>query len=96
LDRTLTKGSHLRRSQFPADFSGTIGQRSWRGIVVDMNSETNHETDGDTTIAYIVPIPLRPKAIRLLVTESGPTVNGEDLSRLLDQLLSSLEGETNW
>jgi hypothetical protein len=64
--------------------------------MVDTVCETNHTPDGFTTIAYYATIPLRPKAIRLLVTVSGPAISGEDSSRLVDQLLLSLEGETNW
>jgi hypothetical protein len=93
--RLLSSSRRLTRAQLPPDFNGEITQRSWRGLNIDVAAATTKE-GGFITTVYSMHIPLRPKAIRVIATESGPQAHLDELARFADTLLASLDGETNW
>jgi hypothetical protein len=93
LDRLIGRG--LDRNQLGPDFKGEIVHPSWRGVYIDATVET--VTVGESSaILYDIGIPLRPKAIRLMVAGSGPDASKDQVEKLVNDLLASLEGETNW
>ena len=97
LGTPLSKTHRLTASQLPpAAQKGQIVRRNWRGLDIDVVAAVVIDDSGYTNFAYQCMIPLQPKAIRLAVGECGPQSNPQALSRLVDTLLASLDGETNW
>ena len=89
----LPRNEPLRKEQMPPNFTGELTTRNWRGVTVD-GFVTSAEQDGLRMIVYAIQVPLKPEAIQLIV--AGAELEREEISRLADTLLSSLEGETNW
>ena len=81
--------------QLEPDFKGEIVHPTWRGVTINATIETAVKGEF-TLVTYDILVPLRPKAIRLMVYESGPNAKRSEAEALADKLLSSLEGETNW
>jgi hypothetical protein len=95
LNGLLLRTQRLRPSQLPPDIRGEIVPRKWRGVEIDV--VVSSARDGQALVhTYQCFVPLRPKAIRLTVAETGPQPDTLALSRLVDTLLDSLDGETNW
>ena len=89
----IPKNKPLRREELPFEFRGELTRRNWRGLEVD-TIVAQVEQNGLRMIVYTMQIPLRPTAIQLSV--GGPESKREELGQLVDTLLASLEGETNW
>jgi hypothetical protein len=95
INRVLLRTQRLRPTQLPPDIRGEIAPRKWRGLDIDM--VVSSPKDGEAIVhVYQCYVPLRPKAIRLTVAETGPQSDTQALPRLVDTLLASLDGETNW
>lgn len=67
-------------------------QDEWRGFQV-YGMETIVTQGGVTMDTKILQIPLRREAIQIIVL--GPEAAGQEISQVMKQLLSSLEGETS-
>jgi len=68
-------------------------QMSWRGYTVDtFVSELSQ--NGSEVIAYGIQVPLVPAAIQLNV--GGPISQRQEIEKLADDLLASLDGNSNW
>ena len=97
LNTQLSRTQRMTLSQLPpAARDGKIILRTWRGLDVDVISAVTTDDGGYTNYIYQCMVPLRPKAVRLYVGECGPETDPEALSQLVDTLLASLDGETNW
>jgi hypothetical protein len=95
MNTMLSRTHRYRISQIQPGIQGKITLRKWRGVDIDVQVATVLEA-GVANYTYSCMVPLRPMAIRLAVGETGPESDPEALSRLVDTLLSSLDGETNW
>lgn len=93
LNGVIPKGKPLGLDSFPRGFTGELTKRKWRGLDVD-SITTAHEQAGLQIVAFTVQVPLRPMAIQLNV--GGPLSKRDEIDRLVNQLLASLDGETNW
>jgi ribosomal protein L40E len=95
MNRPLLRTQRLTPAQLVPGVGGQIARRKWRGLDIDV--VLSSLKDGDAIVhTYQFFVPLRPKAIRLTVAETGPESDLQALSRLADTLLASLDGETNW
>ena len=95
INRVLLRTQRLRPAQLQTEIRGEIVPRKWRGLDIDV--VVSSATDGEAIVhLYQCYVPLRPKAIRLTVAETGPQSDARALSRLVDTLLASFDGETNW
>lgn len=93
LGQLIRRGERLTATSIAGADTAEITRRKWRGLEVDVAMTTSK--DGDfTTLMYNMRIPLRPKAIDVVV--AGAEADRKELSRLADQLLASMDGETNW
>jgi hypothetical protein len=72
---------------------GELTTKNWRGIPV-YTCITHGEKDGIPVVTYQVLVPLKPKAIELAVF--GMASKSSAISALVDKLLASLDGQTNW
>ncbi len=95
LNTVLSRAQRLRATQIPSNLRGRITQRKWRGVDIDVVDAVS-KSDGVTTYIYECMVPLRPKAVRVNVAESGPQSDPEALSRLVDKILATLDGQTTW
>jgi hypothetical protein len=68
-------------------------QKTWRGFKVDV-FVSEMSQNGVQMIAYATQIPLMPYAIQINV--GGPTSHRAELEKLSDQIIASVDGNTNW
>lgn len=68
-------------------------EKNWRGLKIDgLVSELPE--NGTSTLTYVIQIPLVPSAIQLVAR--GPASRRADMEKLIDDILSSIDGKTNW
>jgi len=83
----------LNPQMLPSGGSLSLTSFDWRGLQVD--GIRVPEKSGETAfITFNVQIPLRTQAIQLGI--GGPAEQESELRALVEQTLSTLEGETNW
>lgn len=71
----------------------TLITKVWRGLTVDAYT-VPLEQAGVSMIGYTIRIPLKPSAIELAVF--GAASKREEINTLVESLLVSLKGDTNW
>ena len=80
MNRPLLRNQRLTPAQLVPGVGGQIAQRKWRGLDIDV--VLSSPKDGDAIVhTYQCIVPLRPKAIRLTVAETGPESDMPALSR---------------
>jgi hypothetical protein len=97
LNGTIPPNQPLRREDVlqhaPPGTKLDLIQKKWRGFKVDtFVSEVS--LNGVQAIVYGVQIPLVPRAIQINV--GGPVFHRSEVEKLADEILVSLEGNTNW
>jgi hypothetical protein len=93
MDGLIPRNRPLAREQMPPGFKGELTTRNWRGLKVD-TIVAPVDQSGANMIVYTMQIPLRPAAIQLNV--GGPASKQTEIDQLVDTLLASLDGDTNW
>jgi hypothetical protein len=81
------------RTTFPAESTVGVCRRKWKGYTVE-GIEGTLPLGNIKVISRQVQIPLRREAVQLTV--AGPNTADQEISEVLDQLLVSLHGESNW
>jgi hypothetical protein len=71
----------------------TLTSHSWRGVPVE-GFRAELEQDGIAYVVIQVQVPLRPRAIQLGF--ATPQAKEADLPPLIQKVLASLDGESNW
>jgi hypothetical protein len=79
------------REQLPAQ--SELITKQWRGLTIDAYT-MSVDKNGSSILIYTMRVPLKPAAIELAV--AGSASKRDELNRLADELLASLEGESNW
>jgi len=93
MGKLIPKNRRLKKEDMPPGFKGELTSRDWRGLKVD-TFIAQVEMNEVKMVVYTMQLPLKPVAMQLNV--GGPESKREELGKLADTLLSSLEGETNW
>lgn len=89
-----TLGSEpLRAEELPAGHNASLHPFSWRGLRID-SIRLGEKMEGADYVTFNVQIPLRKQAVQLGF--GGPANEEVQLRALVEQVLSTLEGETNW
>jgi hypothetical protein len=91
----LLSRSKLTPAQLPPGFNGEIVRKTWRGLEIE-DAIHGEKGEGYVTVLHQMHIPLRPKAIRLVVGASGPEIDAAELDQLANQVLASVDGESSW
>ena len=83
----------VTREHLPPDFRGQLHRLKWQGFDVQA-FEVPEELGDIKTTTYNVQIPLQHAAIQLKLF--GPLDRRAEMNRLLAEILSGLEGKSNW
>lgn len=83
----------LRPEEIPAGKSLTLMSFNWRGLEID-GIRVPEKLGQEDYVTYNVQVPLVKGAIQLGF--GGPLSAEPQMRKLVDQVLSSLDGETNW
>jgi hypothetical protein len=83
----------LKPEEMPAGRSVSITSFDWRGLQVD-GLRVPEKLAGKDYLTFNVQIPLRRQAIQLMF--GLPAESESEIRPLVEQVLSTLEGETNW
>jgi hypothetical protein len=81
------------RKKLPKASTIEVVQKSWQGYPVEAFI-SRIPLGGTTLTTWSVQIPLAREAIQIHI--AGPTETKEECQSILDQLLSSLKGKSNW
>ena len=82
---------HLKSSDLPA--KSQLQTVRWNGLDIDAIRTDTSQTGTPITI-YTAQVPLRKEAIQLVV--AGPSARATESLAILNSVLGSLKGETNW
>jgi hypothetical protein len=83
----------LNTSKRPAGFAGRVFAVRWRDFDIDA-IEVPEEVNGIETVNFNVQVPLKPEAIQIRVV--GRRDQKDQLLQLTNNLLASLQGDSNW
>ncbi len=83
----------LDPAKLPPGFKGSVFTARWNDFEIEA-IELPELLNGVPTINYNAQVPLKPEAIQVRVV--GPQSRQAELRALLDQLLASLQGDSNW
>ena len=91
----IARNKPLKKEELPTELRSRaeLTDRNWRGAKVDA-IVAHVDQNGAKMIVYTIQVPLKPSAIQLNV--AGPESKQAEISHLADDLLASLDGETNW
>jgi hypothetical protein len=91
----IPRNKPLKKEELPIELRSRaeLTSRNWRGAKVD-TIVAHVNQNGAKMIIYTIQVPLKPSAIQLNV--GGPESKQDEVSQLADDLLASLDGETNW
>lgn len=78
----------------PAGVIGQQGKRSWRGYRVEAFEVRETLPDGTDAVTFNVQIPLRSGGVQLGVF--GPASQAAETEAILETVLASLDGASNW
>jgi hypothetical protein len=85
--------ARLKAENLPLNNSAKLIPLSWRGL--DINASQVLETlSTGNYLTFNAQIPLRTQAIQLMLV--GPAQREQQLRETMEQVLDSLDGETNW
>jgi hypothetical protein len=82
---------HLEASDLPA--KSQLMTVRWNGLDIDAIRTDTAQTGAAITV-YTAQVPLRKEAIQ--VVAAGPTARAQEALAILNSVLGSLKGETNW
>lgn len=97
LNGIIPANQHLRPEdaarQAPRGVKVDLIEKNWRGIKIDglLNEQSQN---GVSILTYVVQIPLAPSAIQMIV--HGPASNRAEIEKLIDDIVASIDGNTNW
>jgi hypothetical protein len=83
----------LKPEEMPAGRSVSLTSFDWRGVQVD-GLRLPEKLDEKDYLTFNVQIPLRRQAIQLMF--GLPAESESEIRPIVEQVLSTLEGETNW
>lgn len=97
LDGIIPANQHLQpedaAKQAPRGVKVDVVEKNWRGLKVD-TLVSEQSQNGASTLIYVVQIPLAPSAIQLIVR--GPASHRAEIEKLIDDMLGSVDGKSNW
>ena len=82
---------HLKASDLPG--KSQLMTVRWNGLDIDAIRTDTAQTGAAITV-YTAQVPLRKEAIQLVA--AGPTARAQEALAILNSVLGSLKGETNW
>jgi len=88
-------GLDALRQQLPQGSEANIIRRKWKGYTVE-GIETIVPAERIKIITRAIQIPLQKEAIQIEVGAPQTADTDAETSKILDQLLASLQGESNW
>ena len=91
--KSMVPQQSLRRQDLPVSFQGKLFTMSWNGWNLD-TATVIEDYRTSKSVTFNVQIPLKRGGVMLKLL--GPADNEEELKKLLADILSGLNGESNW